>query len=50
MLINNVALLNLRDCALQEERFYSNSNPNICKALHLSERIKYLIKIGMRLY
>lgn len=49
MLINNMALLKPRARALPE-RFYSNSNPNICKALHLAERIKSLVKIGMRLY
>lgn len=49
-LINNVALLSPRDRALQKERFYSDSSPNVCKAAHLAERIKRLVKFGMRLY
>lgn len=50
MLINNMALLNLRARSLQKERSYSNSSPNIRKALHLAERIKSSVKTGMRLY
>lgn len=50
MLINNTALLNPRARSLRKERFYSNSSQNICKALHLAERRKSSVKIGMRLF